>query len=384
MNFEFATSAKIIFGNGSVKQVRKEAAALGSRCLIVTGKNKDRATCIIKQLEDAALNYACFSIDAEPTIECVKHGAIQAITMDAKCIIGIGGGSVIDGAKAIAALATNKDDPLNYLEVIGNGQPLTCSPLPYIAVPTTAGTGAEATKNSVLTSPENKVKVSLRHPSMLPNVAIVDPQLTYSMPAHITASTGLDALAQLIEPFVSRFANPLTDSLCREGIMRISRSLRIACQEPLNQTAREDMALASLFGGIALANSKLGAVHGIAGPLGGMINAPHGELCARLLPYVTEVNINILQKDDIDADALLRYKEVSSILNRRQDATVIDLIHYLHELNCDLKISSLKKHGASTAMFPELAMKAMRASSMKGNPIKLSSAQINEIMTNAI
>ncbi len=383
MNFEFATSTKILFGNGSIREIGEDLSTFGRQCLVVTGKNGDRAKPITNQLEDLKINYTYYSIDTEPTIECVKNGAAQAILSDAEFVIGIGGGSVIDGAKAIAALATNKEGPLHYLEIIGNGQPLTCDPLPYIAIPTTAGTGTEVTKNSVLTSPENKVKVSLRHPLMLPNIAIVDPELTYSVPPHITASTGLDTLTQLIEPFVSCVANPLTNSLCKEGITRVTQSLRIAYQEPFNKDAREDMALASLFGGLSLANSRLGAVHGIAGPLGGMINTAHGELCARLLPYVTEVNIRALRNRNGNSDVLLRYQEVSQILNQRQDATLSDLVNYLHNLCCDLKISSLGKHGLITADFSELVTKAMRASSMKGNPIVLEDTEIAEILTNA-
>lgn len=210
-------------------------------------------------------------------------------------VIGLGGGSVLDAGKAIAALVTNLGNVFDYLEVIGKGQPLVNAPLPFIAIPTTAGTGTEVTRNAVLGSPAHGVKVSLRSPMMLPSLAIVDPELTYGLPPEITASSGLDALTQLIEPFVSVKANPMTDAICREGIRHAAKSLRTVYHNGADASAREGMSLASLFGGLALANAALGAVHGFAGPLGGMLNAPHGAICAKLLPLVMEVNIKVLR-----------------------------------------------------------------------------------------
>lgn len=189
----------------------------------------------------------------------------------------------------------NGGDPLDYAEVIGHGRPLERRSLPLIAIPTTAGTGAEVTRNAVIGSPEHRVKVSLRSPLMLPEVAIVDPELTRDLPPALTASTGLDALTQLIEPLVSCRTNPLTDALCRSGIQRAARSLRRAVEHGEDLVAREDMSLASLFSGLALANAALGAVHGLTGPLGGMFEASHGALCASLLPAVMEANVRALR-----------------------------------------------------------------------------------------
>ena len=195
----------------------------------------------------------------------------------------------------MAALLTNEGDLSDYLEVVGKGRPLQNPAAPCIAVPTTAGTGAEVTYNAVLGVPDQHVKVSMRSPLMLPRWAIVDPLLTHSMPPELTASTGLDALTQLIEAFVSNKANPLTDGVCREGLQRAGRSLRRAFEDGSDAEAREDMSLASLFSGMALANAKLGAVHGFAGPLGGMTDAPHGVICGKLLPYVMQANVRALQ-----------------------------------------------------------------------------------------
>ena len=233
-------------------------------------------------------------------------------------VIGLGGGSAIDTGKAIAALLTNPGDPLDYLEVIGRGQALQQTPLPYIAIPTTAGTGSEVTRNAVLASHEHHVKVSLRSPLMLPRVAIVDPELTYSLPPAITASTGLDALTQLIEPYTCNSPNPMIDAICREGMQRAARSLKRAYQNGSDAAAREDMSIAALFGGMALANAKLGAVHGFAGPLGGLFPAPHGMICARLLPFVVEANVRALQMREPDSPVLKRYDEVAQLLTGRR------------------------------------------------------------------
>ena len=219
-----------------------------------------------------------------------------------------GGGSALDAAKAIAALTANGGDPLDYLEVVGRGQPLARPSLPFIAVPTTAGTGSEVTKNAVLASPEHGVKASLRSPLMLPRVAIVDPALLAGVPAPVLAASGLDALSQLIEPFLSIRANPVTDGLAREAIPRSAAALRRAYAAGAPAASRrERLALASLFGGLALANAGLGAVHGFAAPVGGLFEAPHGAVCAALLPAVIRVNARALAARVPDSAALPRY-----------------------------------------------------------------------------
>ncbi|NQU43994.1 iron-containing alcohol dehydrogenase, partial [bacterium] len=275
MRFEFATAGRIIFGSGQSRQVPDLAAGLGKAALVVTGRDASRAKDLLDCLSEAGLQPVVFQVPGEPTTDLALEGAELARRQGCDVVIGFGGGSVIDAGKAIAALATNPGDILDYLEVIGCGQPLLMIPAPYIAVPTTAGTGAEVTRNAVLGSPVHRVKVSMRSPHMLPKIAVVDPALTASMSAELTASTGLDALTQLLEVFVCNQPNPLTDAVCREGLGRAARSLRRACERG-DAAAREDMALASLFGGLALANAKLGAVHGFAGPVGGMFPAPHG------------------------------------------------------------------------------------------------------------
>jgi len=281
MNFEFATSGRIIFGAGTVAQAGPAAAHMGARALVAVGAPDEVTAVLFDTLAQHNVAVTRFVVSDEPTIQTIAAGVSLARQAGCQLVIGLGGGSAIDTGKAIAALLTNGGEPLDYLEVIGRGRPLTQPSAPMIAIPTTAGTGAEVTRNAVLASPKHRVKASLRSPHMLPDLAIVDPELTYAMPPDVTTSTGLDALTQVLEPFVSNKANPVTDALCREGLARGARSLRRAVRNGRDTAAREDMALTSLFGGLALANAKLGAVHGFAGVLGGMYHAPHGIICAR-------------------------------------------------------------------------------------------------------
>ncbi|MBZ0292640.1 MAG: iron-containing alcohol dehydrogenase [Anaerolineae bacterium] len=382
MNFEFATASRIIFGSGKLYDLRAIVAEMGTRVLVITATTVTRSSSLLELLDEGHIPYSVFQVTEEPSVELVQAGIKQARQADCDLVIAMGGGSVIDTGKAIAALATNAGEPLDYLEVIGKGQPLTQPPLPVIAIPTTAGTGAEVTRNAVLASHEHKVKVSLRSPLMLPRVALVDPELTYSVPPNVTAYTGMDALTQVLEPYVTHLANPLTDSLCREGMARAARSLRRAYDDGEDNAAREDMALTSLFGGLALANAKLGAVHGFAGPLGGMYHAPHGAVCARLLPFVTEVNVHALRDRDPHNRALERYDEIGQILTGTPGAEQV--VAWVHELGEALEIPPLGEYGVTRAAIPEIVEKSARSSSMKGNPITLTHDELAGILEQAL
>ena len=383
MHFDFCTANRIIFGSGSLQQVGSMAAELGNRALVVTGSNVERAGGLLALLEKENLICECFCVSGEPTIDMMMQGIKTAERQKCELVIGFGGGSVIDSGKAIAALLKNTGNVLDYLEVIGKGQPLRHAPAPYIAIPTTAGTGAEVTRNAVLKSTRHAVKVSLRSPLMLPDIALVDPELTLSMPPAVTAATGMDALTQLLEALVSEKSNPLTDGICREGLKRSATSLKKAFREPDNLTARSDMALSSLFSGLALANAGLGAVHGIAGPLGGMCAAPHGVACARLLPYVTAMNISLLRKGPFDAPALERYREASRLLTGNDQADEDELVVWLHGLLRELQIPSLAACGLKKKQIPQLVKQSQHASSMKGNPVELQAAELEKIINNA-
>jgi alcohol dehydrogenase class IV len=384
LRFEFATSGRVLFGPGTLREVAPAAAGFGQRVLVVTGRTIRRAESLIEQLESLRMSPSTFSVDSEPTLETVHSGVAIAREAGCEVIIGFGGGSVIDAGKAIAALLTNHGDLLDYLEVIGKGQALTQTPAPYLAVPTTAGTGAEVTRNAVLASPDHRVKVSLRSPLMLPRLAVVDPELTSSLPRHLTASTGLDALTQLIEPYVCNSPNPITDGLCREGLRSAAGGLRRAYRDGSDTQAREAMALASLLGGMALANARLGAVHGFAGALGGMFPAPHGMICARLLPLVMETNVRALKTRTPKSPALDRYAEVARVLTGQSTATITDGLVWLQALCADLAVPPLSRFGVKESAIPQVVGQAQKASSMKGNPIALTEAELTEILRRAL
>ncbi|UCE98723.1 MAG: iron-containing alcohol dehydrogenase [Planctomycetota bacterium] len=383
MRFEFATAARIIFGSGTIQEVAPLGAELGGRAFIVTGRSSERAKPLLVQFKKHGVKCVTFHVAGEPTTTLVKEAMKKARLAQSDMVISIGGGSVLDTGKVIAVMLTNRGDLEDYLEVVGLGKPLAKSPVPHIAVPTTAGTGAEVTRNAVLAVPEHRVKVSMRSPLMLPHLAVVDPVLTHSMPPVLTARTGLDALTQLIEPYVSNEANPLTDSICREGLKRVGRSLRQAYEDGSNLSAREDMALASLFSGLALANAKLGAVHGLAGPLGGMICAAHGLICARLLPYVMAANVQALQSHKTDSPALTRYDEIAQTLTGKVTAQAVDGVKWVKGLCAAFKLSSLDEFGLKEQNFRIIAAKARKSSSMKGNPIALTDDELMEILKKA-
>jgi len=384
MQFEFATAGRIIFGNGSIKRISEILKLLGHRAMVVCGKNLDRAAALFEQLKKAGAEYFTFQVSGEPTIDIALEGVSLARKEKCDFVIGIGGGSVLDTGKVIAALITNHGELMDYLEVIGLGKKIEKTSSPYIAIPTTSGTGAEVTRNAVLKSEEHHVKVSMRSPLMLPAYAIIDPELTHSMPPSVTASTGLDALTQLIEAFVSKKNNPMTDGICREGIRRAARSLQRAYENGKDSDARADMSLASMFSGIALANAGLGAVHGFAGPWGGMFPAPHGVICARLLPYVMESNIRAIKSRLPDSPILTRFNEIGQILTNNNSAKADDGLIWINSLCEILKVPSLSEFGLKKEDIPAVVEKSKNASSMKGNPIELTDEELMEILMRAI
>ena len=384
MRFEFATAAKTIFGAGTLREAGAAAKEFGQRALVVTGRDAKRAGSLLKILREAGVNAATFSVEGEPELSTIEQGAALAKKEKCGSVIGFGGGSALDAAKAIAAMLANDGALLDYVEIIGRGKALTKLSAPFIAIPTTAGTGSEVTRNAVLSSPGHKLKVSLRSPLMLARVAIVDPELTCDLPPALTASTGLDAFTQLIEPFVCSRANPMTDGFCVEGIRRAGRSLRVAFNDGKNKPAREDMAVASLFGGLALANAGLGAVHGFAGPIGGSFSAPHGAICAALLPHVMAVNLRALRQRAPDSAALSRYGEVARLLTGNAGATADDGVDWVRKLVADLQIPRLGSYGICREHVADLVAKAAQASSMKANPIALTPEELAATLRQAL
>ena len=379
MSFEFAAPTRIIFGEGRVDDAAKLAAGMGSRALVVEGRS-GRGERLVHQLREQGIPTATLRVSSEPTVSLVEQGTADARRERCDVILALGGGSVIDTGKAIAVLLTNDAPVRDYLEVVGKGRPLANRGAPFVAIPTTAGTGAEVTRNAVLMAEEEGVKVSLRSALMLPTVALIDPVLTYSLPPAITASTGLDALTQCIEPFVSPNASPLSDTVAREGIHRAAGALRHAYRDGADVDARRDMAVASLCGGLALANAKLGAVHGFAAPLGGMFPIPHGVACARLLPSVAEINVRALRARAPASPALDRYDEVARVVTGKHSARAEDAARWLRDLVEDLGVPKLSAYGVSDEDVSRVVDTARQASSMQGNPIRLTDDELEEAL----
>lgn len=378
--FEFLSAGRVVFGTGVSSSLAERAKKLGQRALWVTGKSRARSAALAEQLRRAGVELTQVSVEGEPRIEDAVAAVRAGQSADAQLVIACGGGSVIDLGKAAAALLANPRDPLEFLEVVGEGKPLERPALPLIAVPTTAGTGAEVTKNAVLASAQHRVKASLRHDSMLPALALVDPELTLSMPPAVTASTGLDALTQCLEPYVSCLHNPLTDALALEGLRRGARSLGRAVRDGSDLAAREDMALCSLFGGLSLANAKLGAVHGFAAPIGGRFESPHGAVCARLLPHVMRSNVQALRARAPHSPLLQRFEQVARVLTGQHAASIDEGIAFIEQLTGELAVPGLARYGMTNADIPELVTQAAAASSMKGNPIELSADELRGIL----
>ncbi len=389
MKFEFSTVRRIVFGQGVAEQIPALVAGYGKRAFLVIGSKADRLTALLDAIAARGPAVTVFNVVGEPTTESAQAAVVAAREAKTDVVVAMGGGSVLDIGKVVSAMLTNQGELSDYLEVVGKGRPLREQAAPLLAVPTTAGTGAEVTYNTVLGVPAQQVKVSIRSPLMLPRQAIVDPLLTQTMPPELTASTGLDALTQLIEAFVSNKANPLTDGICREGLQRAGRSLRQAFADGADVQAREDMSLASLFSGMALANAKLGAVHGFAGPLGGMTSAPHGVICGKLLPYVMQANVLSLQDKAAGSSeeaqvVLARFDEIGRILTGKDAANASDAVSWIGDLCGVFCLPGLRRYGLSSADFSIVVAKARKASSMQGNPVELNDEELTAILARAI
>jgi alcohol dehydrogenase class IV len=385
VSFEFATSARLLFGSGKLAEVPAALRAQGVRRTLVTtnlpGPGADRLRSL---LAVAAIESVVLVVEHEPTVDSVSAGRAQIGREGCDAVVGLGGGSAMDTGKAVAALATNQGDLFDYLEVVGRGQPLQERPLPFVAIPTTAGSGAEVTRNAVIGVPAARVKVSLRSPHLLPILTVLDPDLLEGLPASVVACSGLDALSHLLEALVSCRANPLTDALGAEGLRRSARALRRAYASGLPAEAREDLMLASLCGGLCLANGGLGAVHGFAAPLGGILHAPHGAICAALLAPVMEANLRALAARAPEHPARARYREIAEIVTGRHGAETDDGVAWVRDLCQALEVRGLGHHGLSASEIPALVAKAKAASSMRGNPVQLSDEELADVATHAL
>jgi alcohol dehydrogenase class IV len=377
--FDLALPARISFGAGRADELPGIVAALGARVLVVTGSTPARVEHLLAPLRAGADALAIVTVAGEPSVDDARAATSAGVSIDAAVVVAIGGGSPIDLAKATAMLLANGGDPLDYIEVVGRGQPITRPSVPVVAVPTTAGTGSEVTANAVLGVPDGRVKASLRHASMIPRHALVDPALTLDCPPAVTAAAGMDALIQCLEPYVSNRANPLTDGWARTGLMAAGRSLRPAFENGADLAARTDMALCSLMGGLALANAKLGAVHGFAGVIGGMTGAPHGAVCAALLAPVVAANLA-----RAESSVRTRYTEVAQWLTGDPGASAEDGLAWITGTVGALGIAALSSYGLGPAQADEVVAGAARASSMQGNPVRLDVAELHAIYRAAL
>jgi len=391
MEFEFLSTPHIFFGPKQFHKIGALVKELGSRLFIVASGSalnspETRETFTVSTLKQK-IDFDTFLIKGEPTIEAIDAGVQKAKEFKAEVIMGLGGGSAVDASKAIAGLYTNGGSARDYMEVIGKGSVITHPSLPIIAVPTTAGTGSEVTKNAVILAEKEKFKASIRSPHLIPTIAIIDPRLMLTVPSSVTATCGMDALTQLIEAYTSNKSQPLTDVWALLGVRKAFKSLFRCYTDGQSLEARESMALASLLSGFCLANAGLGAVHGFASPMGGL-KIPHGVICAVLLKPTIEANIKELQKVDLESVTLRKYANLGEILSTKSYPSMNDahkgLVNYLRRLTQELKIPKLSKFGLTDSDIDIIVEKAMKSSSMRYNPIKLEKSILIEILEQII
>jgi alcohol dehydrogenase class IV len=377
--FSFFSPQAIHFGRGQSAQAPSLARAYGNNLLLVHGANARRADWLVKACTDTGMNLRSLRCQNEPSLPDVQLALAQLKGFNPDVVMALGGGAVIDFAKALAALIPCTSPPQEYLEVVGTGRPLDHAPLPLIALPTTAGTGAEVTKNAVITVPERGIKVSLRDPRMIPDIAIVDAGLMHGAPRRVTLSAGLDAITQVIEPYLSIKANPMTDALCLAAIPTGLGAIRDVVEKD-DPAAWDAMARVSTSGGLALANAGLGAVHGFAGVIGGRTNAPHGEICGALLPAVLASHQRKAQ-DGTDIHARLGW--VMDQIDQ-QFGSGGNGLSQLKAWSRDMGLRGLGDMGLRADDLQGVASASAGASSMKGNPFALSQQELVEILTDAL
>lgn len=372
--FQFMTSARIIFGEGVLERSMSIIPQLGYSALLVSGTDASRALPVVNFLKAQNMRYQHVSISGEPYLKVVEEIAQQARKFQPDLVVAMGGGSVIDTGKALSAIVPNKGSLYDYVEVVGRSVPLKTKPLPFIAITTTASSGAEVTRNAVLKSAQDRIKVSLRNPDLIPDVAIVDPALTYGSDPVTSGCGAMDAFTHLMEAYVCSTPNPLVDMICEEGLKRISRSILAACLDD-NHKAREDISFAALLGGMAANNANLGAAHGLAAAIGGKLDAPHAVITARLAPFVMKENLvaaSLSQRNDI----IQRYLKVSELLTGKKNASAHEAIEWVETLLEKLHIPQLAEYGVCLTSFEEVARDSLKSNSIKGNPIPLTQERL--------
>jgi len=392
-SFSFARIPNIIFGAGKLNELYDIIPKFGKNILFVIGENSLKKSGkweeITSNLESKSFNYSLISISNEPAPTIIDEVATKFRKKNIELVVGIGGGSVTDAGKAISAMIPKEDSIKNYLEGVGS-KTHDGKKIPYIAIPTTSGTGSEATKNAVISEIGPKgFKKSLRHDNLIPNVALIDPVLMIPCPSSISAACGMDAFTQLLEAFVSPKGSPMTDALAFSGMKYINKNLLSACSSGAsNIEVRTAMAYASLMSGITLANAGLGIVHGLAGPIGGLFDIPHGVICGTLLTEATKINIKKLQElGSSGKEGLRKYADIGVLLsgNKFVEQGKIDeycsiLVDTLDGWTQDLKLERLRKYGINIKDIEKIIEKA----GLKNNPVNLNKKDIKTILINRL
>ena len=388
--FSISRLPRIYYGSGRLNEVPALAAAYGRTTLLVTGKQSFCATprwqSFTNSLESRSIRWLHFTVSGEPSPMLVDEAVNQFRGEAIDVVIAIGGGSVLDAAKAIAGLLPHGNSVMDHLEGVGRNIPFHGPSTPVIAVPTTAGTGSEATKNSVLSvAGRDGFKKSFRDECLIPEYAVIDPDLLASCPRELVAADGMDAFTQLLESYVSLKANPFIDALAWSGMLAVKEGLFAAWEgsEPAASHGRGAMAYAALLSGITLAQVGLGSVHGLASPLGAYFPIPHGVVCGTLVAAATEINIKAMQEREPDNKALAKYAQVGRLLadnSEMDDATArSSLIALLGGWSEKLQLPRINNYGITADDFP-LIVANSRGSSMQTNPIVLTDAEIHAIL----
>lgn len=377
MSFSILQPPRILFGRGMADQAPPVVLGFGRRVMLVQGRNAARSAWLAKALTDAGASVMRHPCPGEPTLAMLDEAVQAARAFGPQVIVGLGGGAVIDLAKAVAALVPAGTPTLDHLEGVGKALPLPAPPLPFVAIPTTSGTGAEVTKNAVIGVPEQGRKVSLRDDRMIARMAIVDPALTDGCPAHVTLASGLDAVTQVIEPYLSCRANAYSDAIARPAIgPGLAALARLT--EAEDAAARDAIAWTSLSGGLALANSGLGAVHGFAAVIGGMTGAAHGAICGALLGPVLAMN-HRRGNEATKARAEEIMALIAGVLGGPPSLATERLADWAHGAG----LPRLSEMGVQADQHGEIARAAQGASSMKGNPVALSEGELIEVLQKA-
>ncbi len=376
--FQFMTATRIIFGENTYLSSLSLLSQFGYSVLLVTGKELSRAQPVIDYLQQQKMRYQHIVIRCEPNITMVEEAAVAARKFKPDLVVAVGGGSAVDMGKALSAMIPNHGSVYDYVEVVGRCVPLKTKPIPFIAIPSLAGSGAEVTRKAVLKSGQDRVKVSLRSAELLPDVAIVDPCLTYGMSSLLAGRGAMEAFVHLMEAYVCSAPNPLTDMVCEQGLTKLSRAILPACLDD-DKRARGDLSFSAMLGGMAVSNAKQGAAHGLAAALGGKLEAPHSMITSRLAPHVMGENIIAARRKGRE-DILQRYRRIAYCLTGKEQQYEESCVTWSQEILDRLQLPKLDAFGVCHTSFEQVADDALKSVSIRGNPLPLTKDRLVHIL----